>query len=1115
MSFSVGDPHAIRKMTRRASRAKIWNIPKMAVLLPDFSVGLSAENGWRNFFKDTTDGKSTSRPLSLVLCRIHENRNEYEKHCDNIHLAANLILSTTADSLDNTLNKLHRVLGPSLCGIESRLGVAHFHEGRLKNKEEKSKIEELIGDEDLVKFVLYYMSIKAESTFDHKGYASLIEDHFKGAFDDRALFVRAWLSPWDQRILRKPLNASSLVGIFGCDLLVSLAKSLFIATSNGESKNGREINAELTMLKSCLGNGVANAALDLLYRLRGISRSDVFDLYSSGNYAQAQTVCLGEIALNPWRLDILELLFRTQLRLRAEITIPFEPKSLGYAVSEMIRDILLGDKYQYDQRERLLCIANAFSTLPFSQIILSFCHRMFGSFDRALSDDIIACTSHMLPLDNPHSSLPKFSNISQYNPLTRKCRDLPPGEIESMKSLVPAYRYRRFLALALNKTNRCAEAYGLLADTNDGSNSYLCRSDGFRIKLLSLSRSASDQLPIFFSQNYVKSHSYVFLADIPILLASVRQSGSKGAEYHMHAAITLHAISRHVSTIKNIQEDIKQAVIRWWLAAGQKPPSAEIVGWSNGLAAIYFAENILKVESMDGLWCYSSSDQAMDDRIKILIWLLENNTEKSASYKSEINSIIQMKAIQSGLNAINKSKITLDRANLASRVSSAVSAHYKRATAMPSSDDAQVELIMKQVKRVLETVGGSGKSAVVLVVPESERAEQIAKIVSLARDEFAWSNELGLNSYISMNIRHGTLEGQLRGVFMKLHLITQRDSTSGKYADNSFWHQNFQQIDLSGWTHSSKALEECSRDLDELIQKIKKQFIQIKTEDRNKDGLIDLTVDSSLIKAAEDQIDGKAGVDLFSTNFLEHLGEVTNRQLSIAAEFLKNDVRAMFNHILDRLERALSVHEAGVETARVVQSMKSSINAARTNIATELNLIASWLSISDREEMSEFSHDLAVGIVNKMLTASHYAPESGLITPNFSGNSLPGFCFVPLTNILFIMADNAVKYSNIVLGELELVAGISCNKSQEGDFDLHIWLRNKSRDNRHKLESLNRCIQEAVDNGDLPLAGREGGTGIQKIVRTARFDLKSKVAISVKPDDESTTVSVTITGAKP
>ena len=59
-------------------------------------------------------------------------------------------------------------------------------------------------------------------------------------------------------------------------------------------------------------------------------------------------------------------------------------------------------------------------------------------------------------------------------------------------------------------------------------------------------------------------------------------------------------------------------------------------------------------------------------------------------------------------------------------------------------------------------------------------------IVKKARDVFVADNKYGLDGYLSVRIRHGTLESQLRSCFEKLKLVTTKD-LNGTYQENHTW----------------------------------------------------------------------------------------------------------------------------------------------------------------------------------------------------------------------------------------------------------------------------------------------------------------------------------------
>jgi hypothetical protein len=82
---------------------------------------------------------------------------------------------------------------------------------------------------------------------------------------------------------------------------------------------------------------------------------------------------------------------------------------------------------------------------------------------------------------------------------------------------------------------------------------------------------------------------------------------------------------------------------------------------------------------------------------------------------------------------------------------------------------------------------GDLASLMALSLPKNEMDDLFQAMIINLRDEFISSAEHGLDGYLSVRIRHGTLVSQLRSPLEAANLITKKHSETGAYYSNEHW----------------------------------------------------------------------------------------------------------------------------------------------------------------------------------------------------------------------------------------------------------------------------------------------------------------------------------------
>src|SRR5207253_2252884 len=160
---------------------------------------------------------------------------------------------------------------------------------------------------------------------------------------------------------------------------------------------------------------------------------------------------------------------------------------------------------------------------------------------------------------------------------------------------------------------------------------------------------------------------------------------------------------------------------------------------------------------------------------KVCRMLLEMDPEYAESYRTEIKDILRRLMIQKRIREIEQSKIFVDVEGLKNKLKKTMKESFSRYLSFLKSNVQPST--QSDVKDAIQLASlGSLDKLIKLSLPENEVTDIFQRMVVEFRDQFVSSTEHGLDGYLSVRIRHGTLEGQLRRPLEAANLITQRDS---------------------------------------------------------------------------------------------------------------------------------------------------------------------------------------------------------------------------------------------------------------------------------------------------------------------------------------------------
>jgi hypothetical protein len=369
--------------------------------------------------------------------------------------------------------------------------------------------------------------------------------------------------------------------------------------------------------------------------------------------------------------------------------------------------------------------------------------------------------------------------------------------------------------------------------------------------------------------------------------------------------------------------------------------------------------------------------------------------------------------------------------------------------------------------------------------PRNEMTSLLETIVVSLRDEFVSSSQHGLDGYLSVRVRHGTLAGQLRGPLEAENLVTLRDAKSGTYKPNTFWPKELRIVGTELDTGLQKALSEFTSGFDALIDEMKSSWLQIK-KTPDAPGLINFV----LLRPEVDFLSTVIQDDMSFDAFLDYVFEYffTDKlepSLKAIRHALQTSAKPRVNEMLLALQS--NVEQALTEGG--AWQLRAAIGRARTQFQIILARITEWFRLSKAEMLREPFHiEEAVNIVTASIQAAcpdfQARVNSSMELDGFriSGN-LPSF-----VDLLFLVFENAVRHS-----QLRPAPTVDVSVSLSDDI-LHIRVENAlgvGVPSPEATATIAKIREDLHSNVFSQSVTTEGGTGFFKMQKILHHDFSA------------------------
>ena len=507
----------------------------------------------------------------------------------------------------------------------------------------------------------------------------------------------------------------------------------------------------------------------------------------------------------------------------------------------------------------------------------------------------------------------------------------------------------------------------------------------------------------------------------------------------------------------------------------ERPTRMDIYAYDSMDLVIFFLRNVCNSKVMDmAVWDFKNSQDREQERLGICNILNEIDATNSEEYDKEIREITQRLMINKELTTIEENRIHVNVDGIKEKLIKEYKNDFFR---YKFYEDKSYEEWLALIPR----------EEISILRDASKRI--LKELVFHIRDAFVSSDEYGLDVYLSLNIRHGTLADELRWPINRTMLNAKKDVATGDYTINSNW---MKEIDDDDRNIITNAISEFYIETESIISKLKGRYIQIQTEEKKTGGLFDYTLYELDIMSISGYISGVDSFEDFFDYIISYMWSITEENLVNIKQKIKTEILEDYNNAFDVLKAKIST----IKSKDKMRELLQKINEAATDMPNVLDKICYWFQRSTESKHNDF--DLQFAFDMGLQTIRNIHPEKEFVAiPKVEtvSEKIKGYYLKDYDSIFYNLFANIYKYAYSKNGRrIEIRYEL---KYQNGE--TYIYLENDydcSQDISFEIAKIEEQKAAIRSKEYKKRIKGEGGTGIPKICNIIVSDIKNELTIN-------------------
>jgi hypothetical protein len=490
---------------------------------------------------------------------------------------------------------------------------------------------------------------------------------------------------------------------------------------------------------------------------------------------------------------------------------------------------------------------------------------------------------------------------------------------------------------------------------------------------------------------------------------------------------------------------------------------------------IFFLRNVCVDSYLVGNPAITTSRALAQERILIGRCLLSLDPINVNAYGEEVRELTYRLELQEGVDTFDRSRVFVNLDGIRRWARRSMREDFLRFQSLVDADSANLTALVDALAKLR---GNSPLPPALLQELASESDKVLVDILRRLRDQYLSSPEDGLDVFLSLRIRHGSLSGHLRGPLEEASLLTLRDEASGAYKPNQYWAERLSLAsDTEAQMHA--AFSHFSLTIDSAIHHLLRDIIQLRSKDAP-DGAFEIILTSPIVNFFKAQITTETNFEEFLSLALDSFAIFLGPCLIYIKKALQQSFKGIVDAAVERLRRDLAECFPRITSA----NLATAIGNASTNIAIAIDRVTEWFSPDPlRDSARVYSVETLVQMGIHITRRAHQYFEPAVDLSVEAG--LPGFQMATgamvVLDVVYTLLDNVARHSGFPNGA-KVKLRVSMPDDNHLVFEMHNEVRKGVRTSllEDRLERLRGVMKTG---GFTSSTASEGGSGLIKLKR--------------------------------
>lgn len=520
---------------------------------------------------------------------------------------------------------------------------------------------------------------------------------------------------------------------------------------------------------------------------------------------------------------------------------------------------------------------------------------------------------------------------------------------------------------------------------------------------------------------------------------------------------------------------------------------------------VYFLSEVCSVSNIEMIGAVEPRTNAiLEERRKICVSLSELDPENSEEYLDEIKDISTVLELAKAEGVVHSTRIYIDFEQIRFRNEQILKSLFNDYVHCLHHFDflSDSNLIVHSLDPDVIRHTSESQPARILNAGESERMRALTHLIINMHHAFSFDPLYGLDTYLSLRVRHGTISNTLRSPLIEDGFLTGSKTTLGSERGSAFFDDpEFGQI-LE--PELGDIFQVFSAAIDQLISEFVLNKLQIQRPDKP-DGLINIAILVPYLRRVDADFrvsrpDFDDAFDSISSDYLI----VLSQSLIVLREYVTGALWDAMNSELINFQRSIErlVQSRGCNRGHI-DFFRNKVQRTRIELRNTFDKVSSWF-IYNTPQQNWFTLEqvLNVAINNACSIINDFDP---VIESKFDKTVyLDSATLMSACDALFIIIENCAKHSELREPHIGIEAHVEREDRRAGWVVVSVSSEIGPKCNLPGLSSRIAEITRDLDAGNFVDAQFiEGGTGLKKLFKIVTDHGGSRKDFDVRLDEGS------------